>query len=204
MEKMIADPEDYFRGFVPVRDELLQQIEKTALAQEIPIVGPVVGALLGLLARTSGARRILELGTASGYSTIYLARGCAHAKGQVVTIEGDPDLAAQARENFAAVGIAEQITIRVGMAQEILTQMSPGFDMVFLDIEKEQYAPVLPDCHRLLRSGGLLVADNTGFNDARPFNRTIFEDPRWEAVQFLGFWPEHSPEKDGVCLAVKR
>jgi predicted O-methyltransferase YrrM len=72
-----------------------------------------------------------------------------------------------------------------------------------MDIDKEGYLPALSDCFRLLRPGGLLVADNTGFQGAADFNQALLTDRRWRAVNLLTMLPQHSPEKDGLALAVK-
>ncbi|MBM4274785.1 MAG: hypothetical protein FJ134_10060 [Deltaproteobacteria bacterium] len=81
--------------------------------------------------------------------------------------------------------------------------MAGPFDLIFLDIDKESYLPALTHCHRLLKTGGLLVADNTGFAGAADFNREIFGDSRWRTVHLFSFLPRHSPERDGISLAVK-
>jgi len=81
--------------------------------------------------------------------------------------------------------------------------MGEAFDLIFLDIDKESYLPALSLGRRLLRSGGLLVADNTGFTGAADFNREILSHPAWRAVHLLSFLPRHSPEHDGLTLAVK-
>jgi predicted O-methyltransferase YrrM len=84
-----------------------------------------------------------------------------------------------------------------------MAEMSETFDLIFLDIDKESYLPALSHCRRLLRSGGLLVADNVGFAGAADFNREILDNPAWRAVHLLGLLPRHSPEHDGLALAVK-
>jgi caffeoyl-CoA O-methyltransferase len=200
---MIADPEQYFRNFIPDRDEILLELEREAQTEGIPIVGPLVGELLFILARATQAKAILELGTATGYSAIYLARGCEPVNGRVVTLEWDGRMAARARTNFAKAGLTERIEVRVGDAQALMAQMTGPFDLIFLDIDKEGYLPALAHCHRLLRVGGLLVADNVGFTGADPFNRKVFADQRWRVAPLLCFLPQHSPEKDGLSLAVK-
>ena len=72
-----------------------------------------------------------------------------------------------------------------------------------MDIDKEYYPDVLHDCEQLLKSNGLLVADNTSFEDARAFNDLIFKHPGWQAIQLYSFLPGHSPEYDGLCLAMR-
>ena len=111
MSKMIPDLENYFRGLVPPRDELLLELEKAAFQENIPIVGPVVGELLFIMARVSAVQQILELGTATGYSTIYLARGSEAAQGRVLTLEHEDRMAQRARLNFARAGLDARLTL---------------------------------------------------------------------------------------------
>lgn len=202
MSNLIEDPEAYFRQFVPKRSALLKELEKEAFDENIPIVGPVVGELLLILTRISGARRILELGTATGYSAIYLAGGLEHPQGRLVTIENNPEMAARARKNFQRAKLDSQIEIRVGSALEELEKMKTIYDLIFMDIDKVDYDRAVPHCRRLLKKNGLLLADNVAFKDADSFNRLIFEAPEWKSVSLLSFLPFHSPEKDGLCLAM--
>jgi predicted O-methyltransferase YrrM len=200
---MIADPEGYFRELVRGRDELLLTLEKEAAEEGIPIVGPVVGQLLGLLVRATGARRILELGTANGYSAIFLVRACRQTGGRLLTLEWEPAMADRARTNLERAGLNELGEVRVGDALEIIRNLDGPWDLIFMDIDKENYLPALPACGRLLRPGGLLVADNTGFQGADDFNRAVFTDEGWLPVQLWSFLPEHSPEHDGLLLALR-
>jgi predicted O-methyltransferase YrrM len=77
------------------------------------------------------------------------------------------------------------------------------YNFIFLDIDKESYLPALDHAQRLLRAGGLLVADNIGFAGAEPFNRELRSRREWAVVQLLSFLPRHSPEQDGLALAVR-
>jgi caffeoyl-CoA O-methyltransferase len=203
MSKMIPDLEETFRKLVPPRDALLLKLEEEARHENIPIIGPVVGELLYMLARVMRARVILELGTDTGYSAIYLARACEETMGRMVTLEKDGAMAKRAEANFRMAGLESRIGIKVGDALVEMATMHGPFDFIFMDIDKEDYAPVLSHCHRLLRSGGLLVADNVGFQGAENFNRAVSESPLWRAVHLLSFLPFHSPEKDGLCLALR-
>lgn len=203
MSAMIPDLESYFRSLAPAGDALLQELEAEAQRESIPIVGPVVGELLCVLACATGATRILELGTATGYSGIFLGRACAGLNGRVVSLEFDPAMAARARSNFVRAGLAEVVEVKEGEALSLMAAMSETFDLIFLDIDKESYLPALSHCRRLLKAGGLLVADNTGFTGAADFNQEILSHPAWRAVHLLTFLPRHSPEHDGLTLAVK-
>ncbi|MFI5331837.1 MAG: O-methyltransferase [Desulfobaccales bacterium] len=203
MSTMQPDMENYFRNFVPRRDPLLLELERQAQAEGIPIVGPVVGELLFILARVTAAADLLELGTATGYSAIYLARGCEPAGGRVLTLELDKAMAARARGNLAEAGVSQRVEVRPGDALQLMAAMAGPFDFIFLDLDKESYLPALPHCRRLLRPGGLLVTDNVGFTGASPFNQEIFASQDWRTVHLLSFLPNHSPEHDGLSLAVR-
>jgi len=203
MSELVKNPESYFRRFIPKRSELLKELEEEAFREDIPIVGPVVGELLFILARIIRAERILELGTATGYSAIYLAEAFENMKGRLITLENDPLMAARARENFIRAGFDDQINIRVGDAIEEMKNIDSFFDLIFMDIDKIEYDTALPYCRNLLRQNGLLVADNVGFEDADPFNTAIFSSGEFRSVSLFSFLPLHSPEKDGLCLALR-
>jgi predicted O-methyltransferase YrrM len=121
----------------------------------------------------------------------------------VVTFETNSDMAARAQMNFQQAGVSDRIEIHVANASEVLPQLQESFDFIFLDIEKLDYVKVLPDCQRLLKKSGLLVADNVGFNDADEFNRTISGHGAWRSIPLFSFLPLHSPEHDALCLALR-
>ncbi len=203
MSELVKNPETYFRRFIPKRSALLKELEEEAFREDIPIVGPVVGELLFILARIIRAERVLELGTATGYSAIFLAEAFENKKGRLITLENDPKMAARARENFMRAGFDDQINIRVGDAIEEMKNIDSPFDLIFMDIDKVEYDTALPYCHSLLRQNGLLIADNVGFEDADPFNTAIFSSREFRPVSLFSFLPLHSPEKDGLCLALR-
>lgn len=204
MSCIVDQPEPYFSQFVRRDDPLLRELEREAQAEKIPIIGPVVGELLFILSVAMRAQAVLELGTAAGYSAIFLARACAVSAGRQTTLEIDPSLAARARKNLERAGLTPHATVICGEALPRLSEMEGYFDLIFMDIDKIDYARALGDCHRLLRPGGLLVADNVAFPDADEFNRAIFSDAGWRPVSLLAFLPGHSPERDGLCLALRR
>lgn len=203
MALMISEPESYFRGLVPPREPLLAGLEEEAARESVPIVGPVVGRLLFILAGALGARAVLELGTAIGYSAIFLARAVAALQGRVVSLERDPGMAERARGNLRRAGVEAVVEVREGDALALLEASEESYDLIFLDIDKESYLPALASCHRLLRPGGLLVADNTGFAGAADFNQALLASSRWAAVNLLCLLPQHSPERDGLALALR-
>lgn len=203
MSKMLEKPEAYFSQFTPKDDPLLQDLVSEAERENIPIVGPVVGELLFVLASAIGARSILELGTATGYSAIFLARACATNGGTLTSLELDPALAKRARKNLQRAGLSDTAHVICADALTHLSRLESGFDLVFMDIEKADYARALPHCFRLLRPQGLLMVDNVAFTDADEFNRAIFRSSEWRPVSLFGFLPGHSPEWDGLCLALR-
>ncbi|MFH1985510.1 MAG: O-methyltransferase [Pseudomonadota bacterium] len=203
MSEMIENPEDYFRQFVPERRQVFTLMEEEAAKEDIPIVGPVVGELLYILVRAIKARRVLELGTATGYSALYMGFAL-DVDGRLTSLESDPALADRARERIRQAGLEERVEVITGDAVAIMSNMKENFDFLFLDIEKADYLKVLPQCRRVLRSGGVMVADNTGFADADRFNRGIYIDPGWKVVNLFSFLPGHSPERDGLCIALRR
>jgi predicted O-methyltransferase YrrM len=203
MSVLIKNPEKYFRRFIPKSSPFLKELEEEALREDIPIVGPVVGELLFILASIIGAEKVLELGTATGYSAIFLAEAFENLKGQLITLENDPAMAARARRNIVRAGLEDQIEIRIGDAIEEMKTISGTFDLIFMDIEKTDYDAALPYCRDLLRKNGLLVADNVAFEDADPFNTAIYASEAFRPVSLFSLLPLHSPEKDGLCLALR-
>ena len=203
MNQMIENPTDYFHQWVAERSDLLHKLESEAEMQDIPIVGPVVGRLLHLLARMSGARHILELGTATGYSAIFMGAACRRQQGHIISFEIDPGMAARARNNIAAADLDQAVEVRCQDALLALPALDQPVDMVFMDVEKQDYVKLLPLCERLIKTNGLLVADNTGFKDAHSFNQAIHQNPNWISVNLWTMLPGHSPEQDGICIAVR-
>ena len=188
-------------------DAALEAIEDRGRKEGWPIVRAAEGSLLHILAKAMGARRILELGTAIGYSGTWLARALPEG-GQFITVEGDPETAKIARTNFEKTGVAGRVTILVGNAQEVLEDLRGPFDLVFNDIDKEGYPAVLESCIGKLRIGGLLVTDNVLWHGEvarkdrsadteaiRTYNERLSQDGRMITVI--------TPVRDGVSVALK-
>jgi caffeoyl-CoA O-methyltransferase len=203
MGVMVSKPEEYFGRWVPARSDLLRAMESEAAQEAIPIVGPSVGQLLYLLAMLRGARRLIELGTATGYSAIFLGNACRSNEGRLTTFEIDPAMARRAADHIEKAGLERWVSVQCRDALEGLASIDYSADMIFMDIEKIDYERALPLCKRRLLPNGLLVADNTGFRDAHGFNRAISEDPDWASVNLWAFLPGHSPEYDGLCIALR-
>lgn len=203
------DVEAYIDGLADRGGDALAALEDVGRAEGWPIVGPAVGSLLHILAAALGARRVLELGAAIGYSGTWLARALPE-DGELTTVEANPDTAKRARDHFARIGLGARVKVLVGPAEEIVKDLEGPYDLVFVDIDKEGYPVVLEDCIRLLRVGGLLVTDNvlrrgavarSGEDDAvlravRTYNARLRDDPRMLATIL--------PLRDGVSVALKR
>ncbi|MDT3486325.1 O-methyltransferase [Stenotrophomonas maltophilia] len=124
-------------------------------------ITPETGEFLSVLVRFGTARRVLEVGTSNGYSTLWLAEAAAAIDGHVTTLEFAEDKAAMARANFARSGLAEHITLVHGDAGQWLAQAADAsIDLLFLDSDRGQYAGWWPQLRRVLCAGGLLVVDN--------------------------------------------
>jgi caffeoyl-CoA O-methyltransferase len=160
MHGITAEPvEDYLYSLLPARDEVLTEMENKAAKRNIPIVGPAVGRILHQLALTSGAKNVFEMGSAIGYSTIWWARAVGDG-GRVFYTDGDRKNADEARGYFERAGTANRTTIKVGDALELLSEQTQQFDIVFCDIDKEDYPRAFRAALSRLRRGGLFVADN--------------------------------------------
>lgn len=139
---------------------VIDALEASSAAGLPPIAVSVQqGKFLSLLATAMGARRILELGTLGGFSTIWLARG-AGPQGQVVTLEYEPKHAEVARANLQRAGLADRVEVIVGAALDTLPSVTGPFDLVFIDADKENYPAYLDWAVRLARPGAVIVADN--------------------------------------------
>lgn len=154
---------DYLAGLRREPHERLALIEREGRAERLPLVYADTGALLHALALGCGARRILEIGTCIGYSTLWLATALP-PDGTVITMEYDSARASRARDHFSAAGCADRVSVIVGDATRFLHKVSGPFDLIFQDSDKRLYEPMLDRLLELLRPGGMLVADNILWN----------------------------------------
>lgn len=143
----------------------MRSLEEKALAEYIPVIQPEVVQLLRVLLTAAGAKHLLEIGTAIGYSAIAFAE-ILPPDGSVTTIDIKEEMLREARENFKKAGFADKITAVCGNALEVLDNMNGTFDCIFMDGAKGQYNNFLPGCLRLLKPGGLLVSDNVLYRGA--------------------------------------
>ena len=154
-----APVQDYLSSLTRPPHPQLDVVRRSGEAQGLPIVDARTGALLYALVRASGARRVLEIGTAIGYSSLWIATALP-AEGLLITLERDRTRATEARQHFDAAGLAERITVMIGDASQYLHKIAGPFDLIFQDGDKASYAPMLDRLLTLLRPAGLLVTDN--------------------------------------------
>jgi predicted O-methyltransferase YrrM len=160
MGAIVADPiERYLASLNRAGDSVLDEIARANEERKLPLVDAEVGALLRVLAMTAGATRILEIGTAVGYSGIWLAGGL-RPGGMLLTLEKNQERADEARANFARAGFGDRVTVIVGDAGLKIAKVAGPFDLIFQDGDKRLYTPLLDRLVSLLRPGGLLVTDN--------------------------------------------
>lgn len=161
MENMIRYPEidRYIRSVIKREEGILKELEDYAVMHFIPVVQPETAALLKVILKIRNPLRILEAGTAIGYSAILMAK-YSDEKTAIDTIEIDEDMASAAETNFKRSGFGSRIKVLRGDALEVMQCLSTPYDMIFLDASKGQYAEYLPECMRLTAGGGLIVSDN--------------------------------------------
>jgi caffeoyl-CoA O-methyltransferase len=181
-KKQFESVDNYInRLFIP-EDRVLSTTEQSIEKAGMPLisVSPNQGQFLHILALAGKAKKILEIGTLGGYSTIWMARALP-AGGKMISLEVDPQHAAVARENIASAGLDDKVEIRVGKALDILPLLieegAGPFDMIFIDADKPPYAEYFQLSLRLSRPGTLIIADNV-IRDGHVLN----ENPTDEAV----------------------
>ena len=201
--------EDYIYSLLPRRDGVLREMERYAARHNVPIIGPACGRLLHQLARLIKARRVFEMGSAIGYSTIWLARAVG-PQGKVYYTDSDTANAQRARENFRRAGVAARIEIMVGDALKSFKSTRGEFDLIFNDVDKQQYPEVLPLALPRLRVGGLFITDNVLWfgRAARPAAQ---DDAKTRSIQRFNKLISRSPQllttivplRDGFAVCLK-
>jgi predicted O-methyltransferase YrrM len=149
----------YLDGLHPASEGLLAEMEQYAAANRVPIADREVALFLEITAQATGARKVLEIGMAIGYAVLHLLRGMG-ADGQVVTIEPSEEMIARAGEYFRRAGLSERVRVERGYALEVIPKLEDRFDLVYLDALKEEYEDYLELALPLLRTGGVVIADN--------------------------------------------
>jgi caffeoyl-CoA O-methyltransferase len=201
--------DDYLYSMLPKREEVLVEMENYAAEHDIPIVGPAVARVLQQLALMIKARTVFELGSAIGYSTIWWAQAVGE-QGRVIYTDGDPKNAERARRYFDRAGVASRIAIHTGDALEVLSEQKQEFDIIFNDVDKEDYPRVLRLVAPRLRKGGLFITDNVLWsgrvaekNPTNPRTRAILEFNR-KLYDSKDFYTTILPIRDGLAVALKK
>lgn len=199
LEDLLLQIDSYVEGLFAPPDPALEGALRRTREAGLPEihVSPNEGKLLQLLAEIAGAKRILEVGTLGGYSTIHLARALPE-EGLLISLELDEGYAEVARESLANAGVEDRVEVRVGDARELLAGMvesgAAPFDLTFIDADKVSYPEYLEWALQLSRPGSLILADNTirggsvidaedeSARATRKLNETLAKDPRLSAI----------------------
>jgi caffeoyl-CoA O-methyltransferase len=201
--------DDYLYSMLPQRDDVLVEMEAYASEHNVPIVGPAVARVLQQLALTINAQTVFELGSAIGYSTIWWAQAVGE-KGRVIYTDGDPKNTQRARAYFDRAGVSNRITLHTGDALEVLSEQKQQYDIIFNDVDKEDYPRVLRLVSPRLRKGGLFITDNVLWSgrvaEKNPkesrtkaileFNRSLYDSG--------DFYTTILPIRDGLAVALKK
>jgi caffeoyl-CoA O-methyltransferase len=204
----VPEVEDYLYAMLPARDEVLSEMEADAAKNDVPIVGPAVARVLYQLAVIGGAKKIFEMGSAIGYSTIWWARAVGEG-GHVIYTDGDPKNAEKARRYFDRAGVGKRITVRVGDALEFLSEEKEPYDIIFNDVDKTDYPRVFRLALPHLKSGGLFITDNVLWSGKL---RKPNPDAQTKAILEFNKLISGSPDllttilpiRDGIAVCVKK
>ena len=201
------DQAEYLDQLLPQNDPLLAEMEAYAAEHKVPIADREVARFLEITARASGARKVLEIGMAIGYSVVHLAHGVG-AHGRIVTIEPNEEMIRAASGYLMRAGVLDRVEIERGKALEVMPTLEETFDLLFIDAVKEEYSRYLDLGLPRLRTGGVVIVDNllwggrvaTGDTESstvalREFNRYFLNHPQLLA--------EVLPVGDGLGYAVK-
>jgi len=203
----VDDTANYIAGFLALDNTQLEAVAREELQRDDiqPSIGLEVGKLLALLIRLMRARRVLEMGTCLGYSTIWLAQALQTTGGKLVSIERKDNLFEDTRKNIALAGLTDIVELIKGDARVIIEQVQGPFDMIVQDSDKNLYSPLLEPSIALTRQYGIIVADDALFKPRgiaaafsepmHDYNRRVFADPRLYSTIL--------PIGDGVTISVK-
>ncbi|MBE7065224.1 MAG: O-methyltransferase [Ruminococcaceae bacterium] len=212
---------DYLKTLSTEKNQFLTELRQHAESDNVPILRADAAALMRVLTTLKAPQRILEAGTAVGYSAILMATCCSDVDGKcgvnIDTVELDIDTAAIAKENIKKAGLEKNIRVIVGDAGEVLSCLSGSevYDMIFVDSAKSQYIEMYDDIKRLLKPGGLLVCDNVIFygkifdapEDAPHKHRTIIANLRAFLEKLTSdddYTTSVIETGDGMTISVKR
>ncbi|CAN5195567.1 O-methyltransferase [soil metagenome] len=211
LERVTLTDLEYLDGLHARLEGAFAAVEGEGGRENIPVVGTAVGRVLHVIVRATGARRILEIGTAIGYSALWMATALPEG-GELVTIDPDRERTSRARRHWDREGVGSRIRVINAPALEALPTLSGPFDVVFIDALKHEYAGYLDAALPLLRPGGTVLVDNLLWGGRasgsapydrtadtaaiREFNAAFTRDPRLSATIL--------PVGDGLGIGVKR
>jgi caffeoyl-CoA O-methyltransferase len=203
--------ERYVNSLLPARDRVQREQERYAASHKVPIIGPACGRLLYQLARLIKAQRVFEMGSAIGYSTLWLARAVG-ARGTVFYTDGDPANAKRAEEYLRRGRLLDRVRVLVGDAIHLLDSTDGEFDLIFNDVNKDQYPQVFRKAVPRVRVGGLFITDNVLWS-GRVTRTPAANDAQTPAIQKFNHLVTRSPKlfttiiplRDGfaVCERIK-
>jgi caffeoyl-CoA O-methyltransferase len=206
---LVPAMEGYLNALLPPRDPILREMERYAEKHKVPIVGPACARVIYQLARSIQAQRVFEMGSAIGYSTLWLARAVG-PNGTVYYTDSDPANARRAEESFRRAGVLDRVRLLVGDALELFESTEGQFDVVFNDVHKLQYPKVLQLVTPRVRPGGIFITDNvlwsgqvvaplarqdTSARAIRTFNSRLYRSK--------DFFTVIVPLRDGLAVAWK-
>jgi caffeoyl-CoA O-methyltransferase len=209
--RKILEPavEGYIDGLLPSRDPVLREMERYAAKHQVPIVGPACARVLFQLACSIKAQKVFEMGSAIGYSTLWLARAVG-PKGAVFYTDSDPENARRAEEYLGRAGLKERVRFLVGDALKMLDSTEGQFDVIFNDVSKIQYPKVLRMAAARVRPGGLFITDNVLWS-GRVVGPLAKADASTRAIRTFNsrlyrskdFFTVLIPLRDGLAVALK-
>ncbi|WP_027623323.1 O-methyltransferase [Clostridium lundense] len=204
--------EEYIRGLIKESNPILKELEEYAHKNNVPIIQKEVGKFLELMINIKRPKKILELGTAIGYSAILMKTACIEDC-EIVTVERDQDMINLAQNNIEKYGVSKDIKIVQGDCLDVLENLQGEFDLIFMDAGKGHYNHFLPHCLRLLNKDGVIVADNVLFRGMIASNElvkrrkiTIVKRMRkfLEMVSEDEFITSVIPMGDGIAVITRR
>lgn len=205
---------NYLESVMPERNEALQELHEEAIRDDVPIIKHEMEQFIKFIISLHQPKRILEIGTAIGYSSIVML-SVAGSDTSIVTLEKSERMIPKAKKNFKTFGVESQVKLLEGDAVKTLKSLDEPFDLIFMDAAKGQYMNFYEDSHRLLKPGGLLIADNIlqdGLIAKSRFaiprrQRTIHGRMR-EFITLMSNHPEYTtsvlPIADGATISFKK
>jgi len=208
MEIINSEIEKYMEHLLNERDSIFKKLEEYAAKINFPIVEPLIGQLLQQYTKMINAKKIIELGSGFGYSALWFARGT-EDDAKIICTDYSEDKARLAKKYFNEAGVENKIDFRIGDALKILSELDEEFDIIFNDVDKEEYPETFKLAINRLKIGGLLITDNSlwyggvikenpkslATQGVKEYNRLAFSDPRVISTLL--------PIRDGICVSLK-